>query len=58
MVSSLINHDLQVWRRDFILAKFNREEGEAICDILLSRRQERMSVFFYLSVLTFESMVE
>ncbi|KAL0004681.1 hypothetical protein SO802_012242 [Lithocarpus litseifolius] len=46
MVSSLINHDLQVWRRDFILAKFNREEGEAICNILLSRRQVPDSVYW------------
>ena len=38
-VSSLINQDLHVWRRDFIMANFNWEEGEAICDIPLSRRQ-------------------
>ncbi|KAL0006567.1 hypothetical protein SO802_008069 [Lithocarpus litseifolius] len=46
LVSSLINHDLQVWQRDFILAKFNREEGEAICDILLSRRQVPDSIYW------------
>ncbi|KAL0010846.1 hypothetical protein SO802_005954 [Lithocarpus litseifolius] len=46
LVSSLINHDLQVWRRDFIMANFNREEGEAICDILLSRRHVPDSVYW------------
>ena len=35
-VSSLINQDLHVWQRDFIMANFNREKGEAICDIPLS----------------------
>ena len=44
-VSSLINQDLHVWRRDFIMAQFNREEEEAICDIPLSRRQ--VSNFVY-----------
>ena len=45
-VSSLINQDLYVWRRDFIMANFNWEEGEAICDISLSRRQVPDSVYW------------
>ena len=45
-VSSLINQDLHVWRRDVIMARFTREEGEAICDIPLSRRQVLDSVFW------------
>ena len=44
-VSSLINQDLHVWRRDFIMFQFNREEREAICDIPLNRRQ--VSDFVY-----------
>ncbi|XP_075665170.1 uncharacterized protein LOC142634796 [Castanea sativa] len=46
MVSSLINHDLHVWRRDFIMENFNREEGEAICNIPLSRRRVPDSVYW------------
>ncbi|KAL0005392.1 hypothetical protein SO802_012953 [Lithocarpus litseifolius] len=45
-VSSLINQDLHVWRRDVIMANFNREEEEAICDIPLSRRQVLDSVYW------------
>ena len=45
-VSSLINQDLHVWRQDFIMAHFNREEEEAMCDIPLSRRQVSDSVYW------------
>ena len=45
-VSSLINQDLYVWRKDVIMARFTQEEGEAICDIPLSRRQVPDSVFW------------
>ena len=45
-VSSLINQDLHVWRRDFIMANFNREEGEAIYDIPLSQRQVPDAVYW------------
>ena len=45
-VSSLINQDLHVWRRDFFMTHFNREEGEAICHIPLSRRQVSNSVYW------------
>ena len=43
-VSSLINQDLHVWCRDVIMASFTREEGEAICDIPLSRRDRKSVV--------------
>ena len=45
-VSRLINQDLHVWRQDFIMGHFNPEEGEAICDIPLSRRQVSNSVYW------------
>ena len=36
-VSNLIDWDLHGWRRDILMAKFNRDEAEAICRIPLSR---------------------
>ena len=45
-VSRLINQDIHVWRRDFIMAHFNQYEGEAICNIPLSRRQVSDSIFW------------
>ncbi|XP_075670120.1 uncharacterized protein LOC142639868 [Castanea sativa] len=37
-VSDLIDWDLHRWRRDILMAKFNRDEVEAVCRIPLSRR--------------------
>ena len=37
-VSNLIDWDLHRWRRDILMAKFNRDEVEAVCRIPLSRR--------------------
>ena len=37
-VADLINPDLHIWRTEEIMAKFHREEAEAICQIPLSRR--------------------
>ncbi|XP_023898690.1 uncharacterized protein LOC112010575 [Quercus suber] len=37
-VSNLIDWDIHGWRRDILMAKFNRDEVEAVCRIPLSRR--------------------
>ena len=36
-VSNLINWDLHGWRRDILMAKFNRDEAEVVCRIPLSQ---------------------
>ena len=43
-VSDLIDWGIHVWKRDIIMAHFNREEAEAICRIPLSRRGVKDSV--------------
>ncbi|XP_075654965.1 uncharacterized protein LOC142625150 [Castanea sativa] len=37
-VSDIIDWDLHGWKRDIIMAKFNRDEDDAICRIPLSQR--------------------
>ena len=44
LVSELINQELHLWRSDFIMEMFEKEDAEAICRILLSRRYVEDSI--------------
>ena len=45
-VSDLIDWDIHGWKRDIIMAHFNREEAETICRIPLSQRVVKDSVIW------------
>ena len=44
LVSELINQELHLWRSDFIMEVFEKEDVEAICRIPLSRRYVEDSI--------------
>ena len=44
LVSKLINQELHLWRSDFIMEVFEKEDVEAICRIPLSRRYVEDSI--------------
>ncbi|KAL0015521.1 hypothetical protein SO802_002590 [Lithocarpus litseifolius] len=46
LVSDLIDQKLHWWRRDLITTIFHREDADVICQILLSRRQVDVSIFW------------
>ena len=53
MVADLIDPDTRWWAREFIMQHFNRENGEAILRVPLSRR-----IVFYSIVWTFTNSGE
>ena len=44
LVSDLINQELHLWRSDFIMEMFEKEDAKAICRIPLSRRYVEDSI--------------
>ena len=49
LVSELINQELHLWRSDFIMEVFEKENVEAICRIPLSRRYVEDSIVWLLN---------
>ena len=49
LVSKLINQELHLWRSDFIMEVFEKEDVEAICRIPLSRRYVEDSIVWLLN---------